>query len=417
MKKILVIDESPLIRDFLNAKLNEYGFDVVVALNALDGVAKARQELPDLIISDYYVSKKSPVDFLERLHLDINTKHIPLMLAAGNLERKQLIQLAKYNVKQVFTKPIKIDLLLKKIAAVLKIHIEFDNTPCIIEAHMNENVLFIEVAQGLNKEKIELLKYKITELLNLYQVNVPRVLIMMTSVNLTSADSIKLATFMQTIIDYSQAKMKNIKILTADDYVKKYLVGRSDLEEIEVVSNLEAAMDGLLGRRAGGMIDGETNTVHSEFLTARHSKEERIQMRFQEDMQDLKPFDLQDAAGGIISIVDDDIIIQELVKTVFAGTKFTVKTYDNGRLFVDDPDFHDTNLVFLDLMMPEMDGFTTLQHLRNNNVNIPVIVLSALSKRETVVKALSFKVKSYMIKPLQPDEIMKKATEILKSDF
>jgi DNA-binding response OmpR family regulator len=44
----------------------------------------------------------------------------------------------------------------------------------------------------------------------------------------------------------------------------------------------------------------------------------------------------------------------------------------------------------------------------------PVIILSALNRRETVLKAMEFGVKSYLIKPLKPNDILRKCKEVLE---
>lgn len=66
-------------------------------------------------------------------------------------------------------------------------------------------------------------------------------------------------------------------------------------------------------------------------------------------------------------------------------------------------------------MMPGMNGFEVLKNLRSRGITTPIIVLSAISQREAVLKVLSAGVKSYMIKPLKPDAILKKAIEILQT--
>jgi DNA-binding response OmpR family regulator len=63
--------------------------------------------------------------------------------------------------------------------------------------------------------------------------------------------------------------------------------------------------------------------------------------------------------------------------------------------------------------MPEMDGFTVLQRMREKKITRPVIILSAFTQRETVIKALKFGVKSYLSKPLKPADIMTKTEEVL----
>ena len=65
MKKILIIDESSLFREYLSNKLTSKGFEVVQGTNGLDGSVKMRRELPDLIITDYYLTRKSSREVLQ----------------------------------------------------------------------------------------------------------------------------------------------------------------------------------------------------------------------------------------------------------------------------------------------------------------------------------------------------------------
>jgi len=419
MKKILVIDESSLLRNFLKQKLEELGFEVVLATNGLEGSLKIRSSLPDLIIMDYYLSRKSCLELLREKKENPNSANVPVIMASTKIDRDRLVEIAKFGVKKFFSKPIKVDALLKTISELLQVSLNLDSTPCIIEAHFNDEILFIEIAMGLNSEKIELLKYKITELLDLYEVQNPKVLVMMSSLDITQADSLKLSALLSVILEFSRAKPRYVKILTNSDYVKKYVEGRSDFQGIEVTKNLERAMDGLLGRKAGAYMDGETNVVHEEFLSAaapKKEKDETIHLRFEGERAPAE--DLSSLGEKLrFAVVDDDFVIQELIKTAFADTDFQIDTYENGKLFIDKVEPESYDLVFLDLMMPVMDGFETLQKVNEMKIEIPIIVLSALSQRETVIKALKFGVKSYLIKPLKPEWIRKKATEILRLNF
>jgi CheY-like chemotaxis protein len=224
---------------------------------------------------------------------------------------------------------------------------------------------------------------------------------------------------LKVITEFSRAKPRYIKILTNSEFVKKFVESHYEFLGIEVTNNLERAMDGLLGRKAGAYIDGETNVVHEEFLNAVAPKKERdeaIQLRF-EGERTAAP-DLSTIEEKLrFAVVDDDFVIQELIKTAFSDKDFQIDTFENGKVFLDKltPDSYD--LVFLDLMMPVMDGFETLKHINEKGIEIPIIVLSALSQRETVVKALNFGVKSYLIKPLKPEWIRKKAIEIIRPNF
>ncbi len=419
MKKILVIDESQLFREFLKQKLSEYGFEVTLAVNGLDGSVKLRQIMPDLVIMDYYLSRNSSIELLEKKKNDPNTAGTPVVMCSARIDRQKLMQVAKYGVKKFFTKPITVDSLLRTVAEILDVNLDLDNTPCIIEAHFNDEILFIEVSEGLNKEKIELLKYKISELMDLYETESPRVLVIMPHVEMGSDDTVKLGMLLSNILNRTRTKPRYIKVLTNNRYVKEFVDSREAYREIEVTNSIERAMDGLLGKKAEAYMDGEHSVIQEDFLKSTAPKKaagESFDMKFETEKtveQGLEEID----RDVVVAIVDDDIVIQELVETAFTDTGFTVKAFNNGREFIECGELESFDLVFLDLMMPEMNGFQVLSELKQRGLELPVIVLSALSKKETVVEALKFGVSSYIIKPLKPEWLLKKATEVLRMNF
>ena len=423
MKKVLVIDESTLFRDFLKQKLEEFGLEVVVGVNGLDGAAKLRREIPDLVIMEYNLSRLPASDLLEAKTQDPNTAGVPVIIATGKLDRKKLIEIARFNVKKIFTKPVRVDSLLQTVSSVLSIRLEVDSTPCIIEAHFNEEILFVEVAQGLNREKVELLRYKIAELLELYAVNHPPVLVIMSSIDPGPDDSVKLGSLLVGILDATGSRPRQVKILTSSPFVREFVAGRKEYAGIEVTDNLEHAMDGLLGSKAAEFLERQREAPADRRPPAGRPSsppvvgqkgEQSIEIRFSADRQ---PFDLRESEATAIAVVDDDFIIREMVKAVFSDTGIEIREYENGRRFFDDPAGNDVDLVLLDLMMPEMDGFQVMAEMRRQGRSTPVCVLSALSRRETVVKALNYGISSYLSKPLNPEAILNKAREILKASF
>lgn len=421
MKKVLIIDESPLFRKYLKEKLSEYAFEVLSAINGLDGLVKLRSNVPDLVIMDYYLSRKSSLEILAEKDRNPNTAGIPVIMASNKIDKSRILEVAKYNVKKFLTKPIKIDALLGAVSEALGINLEIDTTPCIIEAHFNEEILFIEVARGLNQEKIDLLKYKITELLELYERKHPKILIIMSDINLTGADSGKLKALFNNVLETTGSLVRSVRILTSSRFVKDFIAGIDEYKKIEVTDNINQAMDGLLGIKVSGFIEEGESIVKQDFLTAsrpKTEKEESIHLRFDSETEKAAPFNLESQTKEIaIAAVDDDPVIQEFIKTVFSDSGRPVETFDNGKRFIESLESSSFDLVFLDLLMPEMNGFQVLQHLKENGIELPIIVLSALSQKETVVKAMSFGIKSYMIKPLKPDNILKKTVEILRMNF
>lgn len=419
MKQVLIIGESGLFREYLGAKLEEFGLEVIFALNGLDGIAKMRNELPDLVIMDHMLARKSSMEVLSDKQSDRNIAPIPVIMIASKVDKRHVVQMASSNVRKILSKPIKMDVLFKSIGDLIGTTISMDDTTSILEAHFNEDILFIEVAQGLNIEKIELLRYKLKELLNLYDVRNPRILLMMSNIAVKEGTGRKLLRMLSIITENAQPNIKLIQILTGSEELKKILKTSPEYTNIKIADNLSAAMDSLLGLKPDSF--AHEDVVQEKLLKATDQKkegQETVQMRFVSEH--VSDDDLSRSifrSKAVVAIVDDDMIIRELVKTVFSETSWDLHTFQNGKEFLIAEKDTSFDLIFLDLMMPEVDGFQVLEYLKQQNKQLPIIVFSALSQKETIQKAISFGINSYMIKPLVPEKLQKKAIEILSSTF
>lgn len=416
-QKVLVIDDSSLLREFLARKLSAAGLEVLSATTGIDGAGKIRSERPDLVIMEYHLARKPGREVLAETARDPNTKGTPFILVSTKLDRESLLEAARNGVKKFVSKPIKIDQLLEAVNSVLGVSIHLDSSPCVLEAHMNEDILFIEVSQGLNPDKIELLRVKIIEILALYKVARPKVLVMMTGLEAEYIDTIRLNVFFRTVLETTGAVPRLVRVLTTNDAVRTFIDTRDEFDGVGVTSNLEEAMDGLITRRAvsSSYIENR-HDVRDDVIGGSapdHSASRTVDLRFRQDHQ--HEVDLKTLGASVrLAIVDDDVIIQEIVRSAFADTQITIEAFNNGLEFMESTAPNEADLVFLDLMMPAMDGFEVLRRLSGREHRPPVIVLSALSKRETVVQVLQLGVSSYMIKPLDPLGVRAKASEILQ---
>ncbi|MDX9959440.1 MAG: response regulator [Spirochaetia bacterium] len=423
-KTVLVIDESDLFRDYLKSRLGRAGLQVETAINGLDGISKMRLEMPDLVIMDYHLTKLSCKQLLEEKARNPNTAPIPVILTAQKIDKGKLLELVQFNIRKVFMKPLKIDAMYQVLADVTGVRLELDETPCMIEAHVNDNIVFIEIAQGINREKVDLLRFKIRELLDLYTIRKVRILVMLADMELSFIDGHNMEFLLQTVIAASGAKGKHIKVLTRSAFMRDFVAGRPEFKEIEVVDNLEKALDGLVAdaARPAEAHDENSSAMSTRFLSSHDNgrKDESVDLRFQTEQ--VKPeYSLETAkdfgSDLEIAVVDDDFVIQELLKTTFEAINATVHTFSNGREFLGAARNQVFDLVFLDLRMPELDGFGVLTELHSQDLEMPIIVLSAVTQRESVVRAFKAGVKSYLVKPLKPEQIVRKSMEILKANF
>ncbi|PKL25145.1 MAG: response regulator [Spirochaetae bacterium HGW-Spirochaetae-3] len=421
---VLIIDESDLFRDYLKLRLTRAGLEAEVAINGLDGISKMRNTPPDLIVMDYHLTRKTCKEVLEEKARNPNTAAIPVVLTAQKIDKNRLLELVQYNIRKVFMKPIKMDAFYQILSEISGARFEVDKTPCIVEAHVNDNIVFVELAKGINLEKVDLLRFKIRELLDLYAIQKPRVLLMLSDMELSFIDGPNLEALLETVAQASKARAKHIKVLTRSAFVKEFVSGRPEFAEIEVVANLEYALEGLIAEaaRAADAPEEKAAIITDRILSTQGSASggETVEMRF--DSENARPrLSIESAKhlgdGLAIAVVDDDFVIQELLKTTFEAINAKVSTFSNGREFLSAVRTRVFDLVFLDLRMPEVDGFGVLAELRAQDLDMPIIVLSAVTQRESVVKAFKAGVKSYLVKPLKPEQILRKTLEILKANF
>jgi CheY-like chemotaxis protein len=421
MKRILVIDESPLLRQYLKEKCEGFGFEVVMAINGLDGLSKIFSALPDLVIMDFNLSRMQGSEILTKKAQSPNVKDIQVIIITQPHIIHKISHMKNINIAKLIPKPIKIDALVNALAEILDVPLEVDLSPCMIDVHLNENVLFIEIAKGLNKDKIEILKYRILELIQIYRVDKPKVLVVMSDLNITEADNPKLELLFNSILDIIGFRKDSLKILTTSSLVTSLVKERSSFAGIEVAGRLEQIMDSIFDLKVSGFVpDGKTVFKQDLIMGSEKSqlKTAELELKFDKELHNFPHFPMDGVKKHMkIAVVDDDEFVQDLIEAAFAETGWSVKKYDSGEEFIQSIKHTQFDLLFLDILMPAMDGFEVLDQLKQKQIDVPVIVLSAVSERDTILKAISFGVNSYLIKPLNTGLILKKTQCIFKRNF
>jgi len=416
MKKVLIIDENDEFREYLCKKIEEHGFDVTAGLNGLDGSLKLRKIIPDLIIMDHSLTRKTFFEVLTEKIENPNTVSVPIVLLTNKVDKSKIVEYAKYGIKKIFSKPIKIDSLLKGVSEILGTTFEVDDTPCIIEANFNDEIIFIEIARGLNIEKIEILKFRLEELVNIYNIAIPKVLLMMSGIKVEDKNIYKLRTLLDIVVKVVKENFDKIILLANEKTIKDYVNNVGEYKDIRIRNNLSDALDDLIGQKADNF--AQDRVVEDNLLNpkTKEVKEVKIEMRFETENLTRK---LETIGSNVkIAVVDDDFVIRQFVKTSFKTLEWQIEMFENGKLFIDAlSENKEFDLIFLDLMMPEVDGFGVLEFINKNVIKTPVIIFSALSQKETVLKAVKYGVKTYMSKPLNPNLIKRKTAEILNPGF
>lgn len=98
-----------------------------------------------------------------------------------------------------------------------------------------------------------------------------------------------------------------------------------------------------------------------------------------------------------ILIVEDDINIAKMIAATISIVGYTYDTCDNGRDAVKKVFDQDYDLILLDVMLPELDGFAVMDEIQSRE--IPVIFLTALQDVADKVRGLRLGAEDYMVKP------------------
>ena len=120
------------------------------------------------------------------------------------------------------------------------------------------------------------------------------------------------------------------------------------------------------------------------------------------------------ATPNHILVVDDDDRIRELLRRYLSQLGYRVTTSPDGekaRQLLEQLMF---DLVVLDVMMPKMDGFELLQHIRQRDKVTPVILLTARGESSDRIEGLKIGADDYIAKPFEPEELALRIAAVLR---
>lgn len=106
----------------------------------------------------------------------------------------------------------------------------------------------------------------------------------------------------------------------------------------------------------------------------------------------------------LILIVDDEPFNLDYLEQELEGLGYTIEMANNGREAIEKVGRTLPDLILLDIMMPEMDGFEVLNHLKAGSLTreIPVVIISAANSLENIIKGIQLGAEDYLPKPFEP---------------
>lgn len=115
-----------------------------------------------------------------------------------------------------------------------------------------------------------------------------------------------------------------------------------------------------------------------------------------------------------VLVVDDDIKLLKMLKRTLVFENLDVLTATNGREALEVVQQESPDLLIVDWMMPEMDGLELIQHLRDANNRMPILMLTARDAVENRVFGLESGADDYLVKPFAPAELVARVHALLR---
>ncbi|MCC8426342.1 HAMP domain-containing protein [Mucilaginibacter sp. UR6-11] len=379
-KVLLVIEDDIRFTKILIDKAHDLELKVVVAISYLEIFESIIKYNPVAITLDVNMPESNGWKILKLLKTDINLRHVPVHVISGE-DNKQMA--LKFGAKTFNLKPLSNTSLHELIAGIVNFYEHSKKRVLIIEDNENELQRLSELlandrievfGAATAKKGLAILKKELFDCIVLdFTLPDANGLDLLGRIN--SLKQQETTIILHSARDFTQdeliqLKRLNHKIITKTPSSHIYL-----LEEILVLLHIDKKY---ISESKLKMIDG---------------------IRVTTDVLD----------GKKVLVVDDDVRNLFALTAVFERSNIDVITAESGRealeLLNKDKSI---DIVLMDIMMPEMDGYETIQMIRKEprNKNLPIIAVTAKAMIGDRQKCISSGASDYITKPVKTDQLL-----------
>ncbi len=114
-----------------------------------------------------------------------------------------------------------------------------------------------------------------------------------------------------------------------------------------------------------------------------------------------------------VLVIDDDPAMTDLLRIILTSNQMEVKVVNDGQTGLDSLASYKPNIIILDLLMPELDGWKVCQRIKEIN-QIPILILSAVDSPSKIAEALDAGADGYLIKPVTTTSLIALINNLVK---
>jgi len=379
-KVILVIEDDLRFGKIMIERAHEDGVKVVIATNYVEIFNFVSRYSPIAITLDVKLPDTSGWKVLDLLKNDLNYRHIPIHLISG--EENRILAL-KRGARSFHLKPLNNDILDELFDDIIEFHNREKRQLLVIEDNEIESS---QIVKTLQEDGIE---------------------ITIVSSGKKALDLLKEKQFDTVILDYTLPDMSGIDLLNKLDRKKNMLT------PIIIYSAKDFTKDelSLLNTMSSSIVLKDVHSLDrllEETMMLLHMNYTRFTVEKRRIMENIR-MKSDILSGKKVLVVDDDVRNLFAITTVFERYNINVVTAESGKEAINLLNtYSDIDMVLMDIMMPEMDGYETMQKIRreHKNNNLPIIAVTAKAMKGDRQKCIEAGASDYITKPLKMDQLL-----------
>ncbi|WP_443937805.1 response regulator [Pedobacter sp. MW01-1-1] len=386
---LLIIEDDETFASVLKDYALDKGFNPMVAYSGDVGLEIAQKELPDAIVLDVMLPVMDGWSVLKALKENPETKHIPIhMMSAGD---EKPIQAKKEGAIGFLKKPVEkesldraFNLLIQEDPKALKNILIIDNQAkeaSILKAQLFEKGINVSVVRT-GEAALKALQQQGFDCIVLDLV-LPDISGIALLDKLKSDPSLQhLPIIINTAMELDKEQMAHILKDTDAMVMKTEKSNDRLLDEVSLFINK-------LQNQSDQPVEMYAPVIESRKKSS-HSLEKTL-------------------SNKTILITDDDMRNVFALSSAFQAYKMNVVVANNGAEALKQLESHSKiDLILMDIMMPEMDGYETMQHIRKNKktAKLPIIALTAKAMKNDREKCIKAGANDYISKPVDIDKLV-----------
>lgn len=115
-----------------------------------------------------------------------------------------------------------------------------------------------------------------------------------------------------------------------------------------------------------------------------------------------------------VLVVDDEWNMRNLIKIYLKKENFVISEAENGKQALQLIDESNFDLIILDIMMPDMEGWEVCKRIRDDSKDVPILMLTARTDTKDVVFGLNIGADDYLTKPFAPEELLARVHALIR---